>query len=192
MQWGDSRQTYKIEEFHTQVSLGPSLQPRSRFSLPVGRREGRYKPLYSQQRNMRIVNSLEKGIHIPQLQSTCCKRYSNHVMQCAFEPKLFKLFVLALQGFLETDLGSISNHVGALWFLSYTGASRALLHVPHRNSLLLSTAELPMLMILKMNTLIRDCYRWYDALLASTESAAANPRASVWRNYRWVLVVELS
>lgn len=107
---------------------------------------------------MRIVNSLEKGIHIPQLQSSCRKRYTNHVIQCAFEPKLFKLFMLVLQGFLETEL-VVSDHVEALWFLSYNGASRALLHVPHKNSLLLSTAELPMLMILKMNILIRDCYR---------------------------------
>lgn len=108
---------------------------------------------------MQIVNSLEKGIDIPQLQSTCCKMYTNHIIQCAFEPKLFKLFVLAFQGFLGTDLGSISDHVEVLWFLSYTGASRALLHVPHRNSLLLSTAELPVLMILKINILICDCYR---------------------------------
>lgn len=149
----------KTEEFYTQVSLGPSLQPRSRFSLPVGRREGRYKPLYSQQRNMQIVNSSEKGIDIPQLQSTCSKTYTNHIIQCSFEPKLFKSFVLVFQGFLGTDLGSISDHVEVLWFLSYTGASRALLHVPHRNSLLLSTAELPVLMILKINILICDCYR---------------------------------
>lgn len=108
---------------------------------------------------MQIVNSSEKGIDIPQLQSTCSKTYTNHIIQCSFEPKLFKSFVLVFQGFLGTDLGSISDHVEVLWFLSYTGASRALLHVPHRNSLLLSTAELPVLMILKINILICDCYR---------------------------------